>query len=181
MKRINQRTDAVSKEESRKEGESDMKKLLVLLFFCTVVVFSAAPGAAEVNVSISIPLPGFVFPAPPGLIVVPGTYVYYPPEAGVEIFFYHGYWYRPYNGAWYIANGYNGPWRSVRSVPRPVRALPAGYRGLPPRHDRVPYPEVKKNWKTWERERYWDKTAGRGKDHGRGHGRGHGNSKHGRN
>ncbi len=157
-------------------------------------------GKAEVSVNINIPLPGFVFPAPPGLIVIPGTYVYYPPDASIDVFFFRGSWYRSHRGGWYIANGYNGPWRTVgpRSVPRAIVDVPHGYRRMSPGHERMPYGHVKKNWQSWERERYWD-NAGRGKsekygrdDHGhggkrgrgdqggddRGRGRGHGNGKH---
>ena len=76
-------------------------------------LFNPGTSTAGVNVNISIPLPGLVIPAPPALFVIPGTYVYYPPDVNVDIFFYHGYWYRPYRGGWYIANGYNGPWRTI--------------------------------------------------------------------
>ncbi len=129
------------------------------------------PGAssAEVNVSIGIGLPGLVFPGPPAMVVVPGSYVYYPPEVDVDIFFYHGYWYRPYGGGWYIASGYNGPWRSIgpRRVPRPLFDLPPGYRRVPPRHDRMPYPVVQRNWRTWENERHWDNDRHERHDRGR--------------
>ena len=77
---------------------------LITMAVLGVMVFAAMPATAGVSVNITIPLPGPVIPAPPGLIVVPGTYVYYPPEVGVDIFFYRGYWYRPYDGGWYIAN-----------------------------------------------------------------------------
>jgi hypothetical protein len=173
-----------------------MKKFLFLTFglVAVLLIFSmiAPPtGKAEVNVNITIPLPGLVIPGPPGLIVVPGAYVYYPPEVGVEIFFYQGYWYRPHGGGWYIASGYNGPWRSVgpRRVPGPLLNLPPGYRRLSPRHERMPYRVVEKNWRTWENERRWDNDRyERGEKHGRrdygrrgngGHGGGRGHGRHG--
>ncbi len=150
----------------------------VLLAFGLII---PAAGNAEVNVNINVPLPGLVIPAPPALIVIPGTYVYYPPDVEVDIFFYHGYWYRPYRGGWYIANGYNGPWRTIgpRRVPRALVSLPPAYRRVPPGYERMPYERVHRNWRTWERERHWDKPRGEGGGPGRGHGRGHGRGRHG--
>jgi hypothetical protein len=155
-------------------------------------LFIRPASGAEVNVSIDIPLPGLALPAPPGLVVVPGTYIYYPPEVNVDIFFYHGYWYRPHRGGWFIASGYNGPWRVIgrRRVPGPLLGLPPAFRRMPPRHEHVPYPVVEKNWRTWEKERRWDNARserhdrGRGdrdrkEGRGRGHGEGRGHGKHG--
>lgn len=122
---------------------------------------------AEVNVNIGVGLPGLVIPAPPALIVIPGTYVYYPPEVGVDIFFYHGYWYRPYRGRWFISAEYNGPWGGVAigRVPRVLRGLPPTYRHVPPGYERVPYGTVRRNWRNWERDRYWDRPENRGRGH----------------
>lgn len=161
------------------------------LITATAGLFTPTAGNAEVNISINLPLPGLVLPAPPGLVVVPGTYVYYPPEVNADIFFYRGYWYRPYRGGWYLGSGYNGPWRSIgpRRVPGALLGLPPAYRRMPPRHEHVPYPVVERNWRSWERERHWDDRRyegrersgqrgwdgddGRGSGHGRGNGRGH--------
>ncbi len=167
-----------------------MKKLVFSTFAASAILlatglFTPAKSIGEVNVNINIPLPGLVIPAPPALVVVPGTYVYYPPDVDVDIFFYHGYWYRPYRGGWYTANGYNGPWRSVgpRGVPRALVSVPPTFRHMPPGHERMPYGQVKKNWRTWENERHWDQgRADRGergdRGPGHGHGRGHGKGRH---
>lgn len=140
-------------------------------------LFTPATSSAEVNVNINIPLPGLVIPAPPALVVIPGTYVYYPPDVQVDIFFYHGYWYRPHRGGWYISTGYNGPWRTVGPgrVPRSLINVPPTYRRIPPRHERMPHDMVQRNWRTWEKERHWDKP--RGENGGPGRGRGHGRGK----
>ncbi len=148
---------------------------ILLVFF----ILTPAMVNAEVNVNINVPLPGLVISAPPAMIVVPGTYVYYPPEVEADIFFYRGYWYRPYGGVWYIANGYNGPWRTIGPgrVPRSLIEVPPGYRHIPPGHERMPYGMVKKNWRTWEKERHWDHDE-RGEHEGPGHGHGRGHGKH---
>ena len=122
-------------------------------------LISPRENRAEVNVNIGVGLPGLVIPAPPALIVIPGTYVYYPPDVGVDIFFYHGYWYRPYQGRWFRSTEYNGPWGGVGigRVPRVLRGLPPTYRHVPPGHERMPYGTVRKNWRAWERDRHWDR------------------------
>jgi hypothetical protein len=90
---------------------------------------------------------------------VPGTYVYFGADVNEDLLFYHGYWYRPYGGRWYRAGSYNGPWGfvSIERVPRVIINLPPGYRSVAPGHQRIPYGQLKKNWRTWEQEKHWDK------------------------
>ena len=166
-----------------------MKKKVFLLLAFLGAMLLVPPGfvgnsSAGVNVNIGIGLPvapAVVYPAPPPVVVeappemevIPGTYVYYAPGVNVDLFFYHGFWWRPYEGRWYRSRGYRGPWAfiPVRRVPRPVFALPPGWRERPG-YERVPYGEFRGNWRRWERERHWD----RDEDHDRGwhgmHGRG---------
>jgi len=145
-----------------------MKKWKSVLFFLGVVLcaFSITPGNAfsdvDVQIGIGVPLPALVISAPPAVIVVPGTYVYFAPDVEVDLFFYGGYWYRPYGGIWYRAGVYNGPWVRINRPPGVLLNLPSGYRNVPPGHQRIPYGQLKKNWKTWEREKHWDKPAGKG-------------------
>jgi len=123
----------------------------------TAVIF-APQSNAGVNVSINIPLPGLVLGAPPVMAVIPGTYVYVAPEADADLFFYQGYWYRPYDGRWYVSVDFNGPWGflAFNRVPRALINLPPAYRSVPPAYPRMPYGMVRKNWRTWEEERHWD-------------------------
>jgi len=118
-----------------------------------------AQSAAGVNVEVTVPLPGLVISSPPVMLVIPGTYVYYPPDVREDIFFYHGHWYRPYRGQWFWATHYNGPWRgiAIEKVPRPVFGIPPHFRQIPPEHERMPYSTVQQNWRPWERERHWDR------------------------
>jgi hypothetical protein len=161
--------------------------VFVAVLFCSGL-FSAVGSFAGVEVNIHLPLPKLFLPMPPPLVVVPGTYVYAAPDADADIAFYQGAWYRPHDGVWYIANGYNGPWRAMspERVPRVLAGLPPNFRRVPPGHERMPYGHVQKNWKTWEHEQHWDDRGnkkgkhgnggehdhGHGKDH-EGHGRGH--------
>lgn len=162
--------------------EIHMKRhIIIVLVFLAFAVMAPVASNAEVNVSISVPLPPLVIPAPPALVVIPGTYVYYPPDVATDIFFYQGYWYRPYGGRWYRAVRYNGPWitTGVGRVPRAVIGVPVGFRHRPVIHERVPYHHVRKHWRTWERDRHWDrheKREFRGPHEG--HGRAHGPGMH---
>jgi hypothetical protein len=140
--------------------------------------------AAEININVGInapPPPPLAIPAPPPMFVIPGTYIYFAPEVDVNIFFYQGHWYRPYRGHWYRSRVYDGKWVYVapRRVPRVLLDLPPDFRRVPPGYRHIPYRDVRKNWKAWEREKYWERHGGRDwhrdkweHDEGRGRGRG---------
>lgn len=124
---------------------------------------------AEVNVSIGIgvPAPQVVIPVPPPVViheppvvvVIPGTYVYFAPDVGVDIFFYHGYWYRSHHGYWYRAKGYKGPWNYIEGpkLPHVVRDVPPDFRHTVRHHERIRHVDLQRNWKTWEQKKHWDK------------------------
>jgi hypothetical protein len=161
--------------------------LFVAILFSALVILFPMKGRAGLPAP---PLPPLVVPAPPPVVLIPGTYVYFPPDVDGDLLFYQGYWYRPFGGRWYRAYHYNGPWGfiSMGRVPRVLINLPPGYRNAPPGHQRIPHGQLKKNWRTWEREKHWDRPAKRGRHegrvmgehessprgHGGGHGKGHG-------
>ncbi len=113
------------------------------------------PPGAEVAAP---PPPEYSIPAPPDVVLIPGTYVYFVPGIDADILFYHGLWYRRFGGRWYAARFYNGPWAFVPGprVPRAVIALPPGWRRVPPGYRPIPHRELERNWERWERDRYWD-------------------------
>ncbi len=130
---------------------------------------------AEVNVGVHIGLPSFFLPAPPAVVVIPGTYVYAVPDVDLSILFYRGYWYRPHNGRWYRASSYNGPWAYIQlsRIPRVLVDLPPGSWRVPPGYHRIPHAQLRKNWGRWERERHWERerewqTRGQERPEGRG-------------
>ena len=98
---------------------------------------AAASAYAEVSVNIGINLP-----APPQLVVVPGTPVFYAPAVYANYFFYRGQYYVFANDFWYVGPRHNGPWVIVAPevVPRPILAVPVAYYRVPPAH-----------WKHWRR------------------------------
>jgi len=120
--------------------------------------------AAEVNINVGIkapPPPPLAIPAPPPMFVIPRTYVYFAPEVDVDVFFYQGYWYRPYRGNWYRSRTYNGKWIYISSarVPRAVINVPPDFRHVPPGHRHIAYGDVRKNWRTWEKDKYWERPG----------------------
>jgi hypothetical protein len=126
--------------------------------FLTLGVKKEAMAEMHINLNIGFP-PLFEFHAPPPVVVIPGTYVYLVPDIGVDIFFYHGYWYRPHNGRWYRARSYDGRYAPLahRHVPGPLLRLPPHYRNVPRGYQRISYRQVNRNWRRWERQKHWDR------------------------
>ena len=89
------------------------KRTLIALsvFGIMLLIGMGYPSGATAGVNIGInvlPPPPLAIPAPPPMFVIPRTYIYFAPEVDVDILFYHGYWYRPYQGHWYRSGTYNG-------------------------------------------------------------------------
>jgi hypothetical protein len=143
--------------------------LILFLFLGSIFFVVESKAGVSVNVGINVPPPPvYAIPAPPPVVVIPGTYVYFAPGFDIDIFFYHGYWYRPHGERWYRAVSYNGPWAFIapQHVPQAFYNLPPDYRHVPPGHQHIPYGQVKKNWRKWEQDRHWDRPEGRS-DYGR--------------
>lgn len=134
--------------------------ICALLLSFSAMLFIPAMGGAELPVP-PLPPPPLLFPAPPPVFVIPGTYAYFAPDADEELFFYGGFWYRPHGGHWYRASYYGGPWGSIviHEVPGVLIKLPPGYRNVPPGHQRIPHHQLKNNWRAWERDKHWDKPG----------------------
>ncbi len=147
-----------------------MRGSLILTVFLCLYGISSGVAVAEVNVNIGVfaPPPPLVIESPPAMAVVSGTpYVYFAPDITVGLFFYAGHWYRPYEGRWFRARSYRGPWKHMHhgSVPPALVRLPSDYRRIPPGHRGIPYGHMKRDWKSWERERHWDSRAVRHSGH----------------
>ena len=141
-------------------------KLLIMLAAAALALISMGyPAKADARVDVSIVLPPLVLPGPPEVVVIPGTYAYFVPGIEADIFFYHGYWYRPHRGYWFRASRYDGPWGriAVGRVPRVLINIPPDFRRVPPGFERIPYGHLRKNWRTWERDRYWERHEGWGR------------------
>jgi hypothetical protein len=127
------------------------------------------PVLAGVDVHVTIPLPPPIpFFAPPELIVLPETYVYVAPDVDVDIFFYDGWWWRPWEGRWYRSPYYNSGWAYYQSVPSFYGGIPLGWRsdyrdrhwrGHAWNYQRIPHHQVERNWRGWERDRHWERQG----------------------
>ncbi len=147
-----------------------MRKLIMVAFVFLLFLGLSGQSMARVHIDVNIPLPPvFTFSAPPELVVIPGTYVYYCPDVDVDVFFYAGYWYRPYGGYWYRSVGYEGPWAYIASPPSVLVSLPPDYRIATRGFRHIPYGELHRNWRAWQRDRYWEHHNW-GRTEGREHG-----------
>jgi hypothetical protein len=155
--------------------EADMSKkcfiVLVCLFFLGAGSFLVPAEGLSRNVDFHIgigigvpPPPAVLIPAPPAVYLIPGSYAYFAPDVGFQLFFHSGYWYRPYNGYWYRASYYNGPWHYLppASVPVVFARLPHNYYRIPPGQRLIPYGHLKKHWYEWDRGH--DRWEDRGND-----------------
>ena len=145
-----------------------MKKLLFGTLLLALVFVLPLPTMARVDVSVGISLPPIVFAAPPALIVLPGTYVYVVPDYDEDIFFYGGWWWRPWEGRWYRSHYYNRGWSYYRNVPSFYFDVDPGWRGYYRErnwyghrwdYERIPERRVKQNWKSWNSNRYWERQS----------------------
>ena len=146
-----------------------MKKSLFKMILLALVAFVPASAVAGVSVHVNIPLPPpIVFPAPPALVVIPQTDVYVIPDVNDDIFFYGGWWWRPWQGRWYRSHYVDRGWAHYRGVPSFHRIIPPHWRndyrankwmGNPWHHQRIPQNELRRNWRAWERDRHWERHS----------------------
>ncbi len=134
-------------------------KRFALVGLLLIVAVPLCAGA-EVNISVSIPSPPpLVFAGPPDVVVVPSESadVYLVPGM-VGLYFYGGSWYRFYDGYWFQATLYSGPWVGIGAalVPPPVVVIPPDYiLGVPVGYRRIHYDEFHSHWQEWGHSRHW--------------------------
>ena len=144
-----------------------MKKALVGTLLLVLVLGLPVAAMAGVNVDISISLPPLIeFTAPPMMVVIPETYVYAVPDLAEDIYFYNGWWWRPWEGHWYRSRHYNSGWAYYQRVPSFYTGIPSGWRndyrdhrweGHQWDYQRIPHQKVQRNWNAWEKSRHWEK------------------------
>jgi hypothetical protein len=102
-----------------KIGGNKMKKLLFGTILLALIIVVPVPTMAAIDIHIGIPLPPpILFPAPPQVIVIPDTDdVYVVPDIDVDVFFWNGWWWRPWEGRWYRSRYYNRGWSYYDNVP----------------------------------------------------------------
>src|SRR3970282_2941872 len=142
-----------------------MKRILFKTILLTLVLAFPVAAMAGVDVSISLP-PLIVFAAPPEVVVIPETYVYVVPDSREEIYFYNGWWWRPWEGRWYRSRHYDSGWAYYQRVPSFYRRIPGSWRndyrehrwgGRPWNYRPIPHQQVERNWSSWKKNKHWEK------------------------
>jgi hypothetical protein len=144
-----------------------LKKLMLLGITVLGLSILSIPARAQVNIQVGIQLPpALVFSSPPEMVVLPGTYVYVVPDSDQDVFFFDGWWWRPWNGHWYRSQYYDQGWGYYSSVPSFYQEVPQDWRndyrehrwgGQPWNYERMPHDQVEKNWSGWQKDKYWEK------------------------
>lgn len=154
------------------EGSNMKRSFFGAMVLGLAIVVPIPTQAGSVDISIVLP-PPVGFSAPPEVVVIPGTYAYFVPGIDVDIFFYNGYWWRPWQGRWYRSRHYQSGWDYYRGVPSFYRGIPPGWRndygayrwkGYRWTPQRVPYHQLERNWSGWQRNKHWEKQQKWGVD-----------------
>jgi len=144
-----------------------MKKFFLGTMFLILAMIVPMSAMARVDIHVSIPLPPPVlFSVPPVAVVIPDTYVYVFPDVRENIFFYNGWWWRSWEGRWYRSQHYNSGWVHYQNVPSFYSRIPANWRNdyrdrrwnsHQWNYQRIPEKQLQNNWRSWERNKYWEK------------------------
>jgi len=129
-----------------------MKKLLFGAMLLALAISVPIATMAQVSVQIGIPLPPpIAVSAPPETVLLPGTGVYVAPGLTVDLFFFGGWWWRPWEGRWYRSQNYRSGWGYYNGVPSFYGRVPSGWRedyrnnrwnGRPWNHQRVAHAQL---------------------------------------
>jgi hypothetical protein len=141
-----------------------------LLGFGILAASSAVSSSASAQVSVGVevgiaPPPAIVFSAPPEVVVLPETTgVYVVPEAEHDIYFWNGFWWRPYSGRWFRSRYYDRGWAYYRATPEFYYDVDPHWRrhyqdqswyGHRWEYRRISHGELQHNWRHWNHDRYW--------------------------
>jgi len=152
------------------KGGSKMKKLLWGTILLALGIVVPIPTMAQIDIHINIPLPPpIVFAAPPGVIVLPDTDdVYVDPDLDVDLYFWNGWWWRPWQGRWYRSHYYDRGWGYYDNIPGFYFDVDPGWRGYYRNRDwhghrwnyeRIPERRLRQNWGTWHNDRHWERRG----------------------
>jgi hypothetical protein len=147
-----------------------MKKILLGTMLFALLIAGPMPSMAGVEVGVHVSLPPLItFAAPPEVIVLPDTSdVYVAPDVNVDLFFWNGWWWRPWEGRWYRSHYYDRGWVYYSHVPSFYFDIDPGWRGYYSHHDwyghrwnyqRIPTKRLQQNWKSWHKDQYWERRG----------------------
>ena len=151
----------------------------IIILFTTMILFLTIPISAIAvpppppppGVTVTVPLPPpIIFAAPPEVIVLPEVEVYVVPSVPQQLFFYDGYWWRPWNARWYRSPYYDRSWGVYSGVPFWYNKIPYTWRenyrthlwgGHPWNYHHIRYNDLQRNWRTWHNTHHWNKPEHR--------------------
>jgi len=150
------------------KGGNEMKKVLFGILFLSLAMVVPILTMAAVDIHVGIPLPPpLVFPAPPPVVVLPDTDdVYVAPGLDVDLFFWNGWWWRPWEGRWYRSHYYDRDWGFFEGAPRFYFDVDHDWRRFYRDHDwhghrwdydQIPYDHLQHNWHRWYDDRHWER------------------------
>ncbi|MGD0282833.1 MAG: hypothetical protein ABSB95_10770 [Dissulfurispiraceae bacterium] len=143
-----------------------MNKLLlgIILLALAIAVPVATIAGVDIGVGISLP-PPLAFTEPPAVVALPDTDdVYVAPDIAADLFFWNGWWWRPWEGRWYRSHYYDRGWGYFNRVPGFYFDVDPGWRGFygghnwqghPWNYERIPHERFQQNWRGWHNNGYW--------------------------
>lgn len=144
-----------------------MNKLLIGTLLGTLMTILPASALAGIDIRLSIPLPPpIIFPLPPAVVVIPeADDVYAVPDIDVDLFFWNGWWWRPWEGRWYRSQYYDRDWIFYNDIPAFYSGIDPDWRGYYRSrywhghrwdYERIPYNKLHQNWQYWRSDRRWE-------------------------
>jgi hypothetical protein len=146
-----------------------MKKVLLGILLLALTALLPHSLRAEVHMSMGFVVPEpVVFASAPEVIVLPDTNnVYVVPESDFDMFFWNGWWWRPWEGRWYRSRSYNRGWSYYNNVPSFYYDVDPGWRdayrnrnwsGHRWNYERIPHQRLQRDWKKWHTNQYWQRN-----------------------
>ncbi len=103
----------------------------------------------------------------PHVVVIPDTDdVYVVPDIDEELFFWNGWWWRPWKGRWYRSRYFDRGWANYKQVPSFYYDVDPDWRNYYRNrnwnkyrwnYNQIPNRELQRNWNSWYKNRYWEK------------------------
>ena len=145
-----------------------MKKILFAIMLLALVIVVPLQTTAQVNIGVRIGLPPpILFGEPPQVLVLPDTNnVYVVPDIDIDLFFWNGWWWRPWEGRWYRSQYYDRGWARYSSVPSFYYDVDPGWRGYYRDrnwyghdwyYERIDHQRLQRNWQRWHNDRHWER------------------------
>ena len=142
-----------------------IRYFVLLVMIATFVACVSTSRYEDTGMGISLPPIGFY--GPPDVVVMPDTDdVYFVPDIDVDMFFWNGWWWRPWEGRWYRSQYYDRGWAYYNNVPSFYYDVDPGWRGYYRDrnwyghrwdYDRIPHPRLQQDWESWHNNRYWER------------------------